>query len=136
MYSKDDKTKLSYTTEIRPAQTVLYLPNQGAYKVKEIQQHWQIFLEYPEKYGLIKADSMFMGEVIDDDDISPETIEKMRLVFSTAYTLFFSLLSMMFAHIWRKRHKLGPLEWVMRKLSNEWGEIGNGSFEIWIRNLI
>ncbi|MEO0895318.1 MAG: DUF418 domain-containing protein [Bacteroidota bacterium] len=38
--------------------------------------------------------------------------------FSLIYALVFSLLCMLFAEIWLRYKKAGPLEWIMRKLTN------------------
>lgn len=41
---------------------------------------------------------------------------KHSLGFTLSYTLIFWVLSMALAHIWRKRFKRGPVEWLMRKI--------------------
>lgn len=56
-----------------------------------------------------------MGFVIDEDltELGTYSIE-----FSVLYALGFSLFCMVFATIWLKYKKSGPIEWVMRKLTN------------------
>ncbi len=38
--------------------------------------------------------------------------------FSVTYALVFSLFCIVFAVIWRKHKKSGPLEWIMRKVTD------------------
>ncbi|WP_298539687.1 DUF418 domain-containing protein [uncultured Aquimarina sp.] len=52
-------------------------------------------------------------EVINSNKIGNYSIE-----FSVIYALGFSLLCILFAVIWRKYFKSGPLEWVMRKVTD------------------
>ncbi len=50
--------------------------------------------------------------------IDPNKIGNYSIDFSVGYALIFSLLCILFAVIWRKYKKHGPLEWVMRKLTD------------------
>lgn len=50
--------------------------------------------------------------------INPEKTGKYAISFSFLYALLFSLTCIIFAIIWTKFKKSGPLEWVMRKLTN------------------
>ncbi len=52
-------------------------------------------------------------EIIDPNKIGHYSVE-----FSVSYALVFSLLCIIFAVIWRKYKKHGPLEWVMRKVTD------------------
>jgi len=52
-------------------------------------------------------------EVIDPSKIGNYSIE-----FSVIYAIVFSLLCILFAVIWRKHKKMGPLEWIMRKVTD------------------
>ena len=56
---------------------------------------------------------MGVVEVIDPSKMGNYTIE-----FSVVYALIFSLGCVIFAVIWRKYKKTGPLEWIMRKITN------------------
>jgi uncharacterized protein len=44
-------------------------------------------------------------------------LENQNLSFAATTGIIFSLLSILFSHLWRKRYQRGPLEWVMRKLT-------------------
>lgn len=48
--------------------------------------------------------------------INPEKMGKYSIEFSIIYALIFSMLCILFAVIWTKHKKNGPLEWVMRKI--------------------
>ena len=50
--------------------------------------------------------------------INPTKIGNYSIEFSVGYAIVFSLLCILFAVIWRKYKKYGPLEWVMRKITN------------------
>lgn len=50
--------------------------------------------------------------------INPSNMEKYSVEFSVIYALVFSLFCIIFAVIWRKYKKSGPLEWVMRKVTD------------------
>jgi len=52
-------------------------------------------------------------EVIDPSKVGNYSIE-----FSVGYAILFSLLCILFAVMWRKYKKYGPLEWLMRKLTD------------------
>ncbi len=56
---------------------------------------------------------MGIVEITDYKDLG-----EFSLAFSIIYALAFSLLCILFAVIWLRYKKTGPLEWVMRKLSN------------------
>ncbi len=44
-------------------------------------------------------------------------LDNQSLSFAAVSGIIFSILSVIFAHLWRQRYKRGPLEWVMRKLT-------------------
>jgi uncharacterized membrane protein YeiB len=48
--------------------------------------------------------------------INPDKMGNYSIEFSVVYALVFSLLSMLFAVIWLRNRKTGPLEWVMYKI--------------------
>jgi uncharacterized membrane protein YeiB len=50
--------------------------------------------------------------------INPSKIGNYSIEFSVSYAIVFSLVCVLFAVVWRKYKKSGPLEWVMRKLTD------------------
>jgi uncharacterized membrane protein YeiB len=50
--------------------------------------------------------------------INPSKMGNYAIEFSVGYALLFSLLCILFAIIWRKYNNSGPLEWVMRKITD------------------
>lgn len=52
------------------------------------------------------------------EEINPEKMGKYPIDFTLPYALFFGVLCVIFAIIWKKYKKAGPLEWVMRKLTD------------------
>lgn len=50
--------------------------------------------------------------------INPSKMGKYSIEFSVIYALGFSLLCIVFAVIWRKYKKSGPIEWIMRKMTD------------------
>ncbi|TDQ24011.1 DUF418 domain-containing protein [Tenacibaculum caenipelagi] len=52
------------------------------------------------------------------DAINPGKLGLLSVEFSVGYAIVFSLLCILFAIIWLKYKKSGPLEWVFRKLTN------------------
>jgi uncharacterized membrane protein YeiB len=50
--------------------------------------------------------------------VNPSKIGNYTIQFSITYALIFSLLCVVFAVVWRKYKKQGPLEWIMRKVSD------------------
>jgi len=52
------------------------------------------------------------------EEINPSKMGKYTVEFSVIYALAFSLLCILFAIVWRKYKKSGPLEWIMRKLTD------------------
>jgi uncharacterized protein len=52
------------------------------------------------------------------ESINPSKMGKYSVEFSVIYALAFSLCCILFAVIWRKYKKYGPLEWVMRKVTD------------------
>jgi uncharacterized membrane protein YeiB len=50
--------------------------------------------------------------------INPSKMGNYAIEFSVGYALAFSLLCILFAIIWRKYNNSGPLEWVMRKITD------------------
>jgi len=51
------------------------------------------------------------------DIIAPNSLGTYSTMFSFAYACLFFLMCVVFAMIWTKNHKMGPLEWVMRKVA-------------------
>ena len=52
------------------------------------------------------------------EEIDPSKLGNYSIEFSIIYSLIFSLLCILFAVIWLKYKKSGPLEWVMRKMTD------------------
>lgn len=52
------------------------------------------------------------------DAINPDKLGQYSVEFSVGYAIVFSLLCILFAIIWLRYKKSGPLEWVFRKLTN------------------
>jgi uncharacterized membrane protein YeiB len=50
--------------------------------------------------------------------INPSKTYNYSVEFSVIYALLFSLLCMLFAVIWKKFYSAGPLEWLLRKITN------------------
>lgn len=50
------------------------------------------------------------------EEFGTRKLGEYSIEFSLTYALLFSLLSLIFAQVWLKYHKHGPLEWLMRKL--------------------
>jgi uncharacterized membrane protein YeiB len=50
--------------------------------------------------------------------INPSKMGKYTIEFSITYAILFSLLCILFAVIWKKHKKSGPLEWIMRKITD------------------
>lgn len=50
--------------------------------------------------------------------ISSKKLGEFSIEFTIIYALLFSLLCILFAHIWLRYMKFGPLEWFMRKLTD------------------
>jgi len=50
--------------------------------------------------------------------LNPDKMGNYSIQFSILYALFFSVISVVFAMIWTKHKKHGPLEWLMRKLTD------------------
>ncbi|MBI9031880.1 DUF418 domain-containing protein [bacterium] len=51
--------------------------------------------------------------------LNPSKMGNYSIEFSVGYALIFSFLSMLFANIWLKYKKEGPLEWVIKKIVNK-----------------
>ena len=49
--------------------------------------------------------------------IDPDMMGNYSIEFSFSYALAFSLICLVFAHFWGKKHMLGPLESLMRKIT-------------------
>lgn len=45
-------------------------------------------------------------------------LENQTLAFSLLFTIFFFVVSILFSVLWRRKYKRGPIEWVMRKITN------------------
>jgi uncharacterized membrane protein YeiB len=52
------------------------------------------------------------------EEINPSKMGKYPIDFTLPYAMFFGLLCVLFAVIWTKYKKSGPIEWVMRKLTD------------------
>ncbi|TXD50300.1 MULTISPECIES: DUF418 domain-containing protein [unclassified Polaribacter] len=52
------------------------------------------------------------------DAINPSKMGEYTIQFSLMYAIGFSLICILFAVIWRKYKKFGPLEWIMRKVTD------------------
>lgn len=52
------------------------------------------------------------------ETINPSKIGNYSIEFSFVYAFVFSTLCVLFAIIWRKYNKVGPLEWLMRKVTD------------------
>ncbi len=52
------------------------------------------------------------------ETVGPLKLGGYSIEFSVFYALVFSLLCILFAQIWLRYKKSGPLEWLMRKLTN------------------
>ena len=50
--------------------------------------------------------------------LNPSKMGNYSIEFSVGYALVFSLCCFIFAVLWRKYKKTGPLEWIMRKITN------------------
>ena len=50
--------------------------------------------------------------------IYPENIGNFSINFSITYALIFSLISILSSYFWLNYYKKGPLEWIMRKLTD------------------
>ncbi|CAL2080310.1 AraC family transcriptional regulator [Tenacibaculum sp. 190524A05c] len=63
--------KLEFTIEELPAFKILYLQYKGNYdNIKAIEQTWEKLVRYALKKKLFKDDTIIVGEVLDDDEIS------------------------------------------------------------------
>ncbi|WP_299159101.1 heparan-alpha-glucosaminide N-acetyltransferase domain-containing protein [uncultured Tenacibaculum sp.] len=49
---------------------------------------------------------------------APEKMGKYSITFSFIYALLFSISCIVFAYVWSKSKKQGPLEWLIRKITN------------------
>jgi uncharacterized protein len=52
------------------------------------------------------------------EELGGKKLGEYSITFSVSYAVLFSLLCVLFAVIWLKYKKSGPLEWIMRKLTN------------------
>lgn len=52
------------------------------------------------------------------EEVGSSKLGEYSIEFSVIYALLFSLFCILFANIWLKYKKSGPLEWIMRKLTN------------------
>ena len=50
--------------------------------------------------------------------INPSNMGEYSIEFSVIYALGFSLICILFAVVWKKHKESGPLEWIMRKLTD------------------
>ena len=63
--------KLEFTIEELPAFKILYLQYKGNYdNIKAIEQTWEKLVRYALKKKLFKDETIIVGEVLDDDEIS------------------------------------------------------------------
>ncbi len=64
---------LPFEIEYLPAFDFLCLEYRGAYEdIDAINKLWESFLEYTTQKNLVTEDSIFMAEILDDDDISEQ----------------------------------------------------------------
>lgn len=61
---------LQYRLETLSDLEVLYLPYHGPYEVSAIMQSWEVLWEYANKEKLIGAETLYFGEILDDEDIT------------------------------------------------------------------
>ena len=50
--------------------------------------------------------------------LNPENMGSYSITFSFTYALLFSFLCIVFAYLWTQKKEQGPLEWIIRKLTN------------------
>ncbi len=67
---KENTGNINYRLETLPDLKVLYLPYHGSYDIQAIDDCWLLLLEYAEKHKLLGDETLFLGEVIDDEDIA------------------------------------------------------------------
>ena len=67
---KEHTGHINYRVETLPDLKVLYLPYHGPYDIQAIDDCWLLLLEYAEKHQLLDDKTLFLGEVIDDEDIA------------------------------------------------------------------
>jgi len=65
--------QFEYKIEVLPDFEVLYIEYKGAYNnLKEINKTWAKILNYADKANIINDSSIFLAEIIDDDDITDD----------------------------------------------------------------
>lgn len=52
------------------------------------------------------------------EEFGPKKLGQYSIQFSIIYSLIFSLLCILFAQVWLRYKKVGPVEWIMRKLTD------------------
>ncbi|MEN7551088.1 AraC family transcriptional regulator [Rapidithrix thailandica] len=63
--------ELPFEIEELPVLEVLYLEYQGAYEnLKGIQDTWNQLIAYAHQQGLLTADTLYLAEILDDDEIT------------------------------------------------------------------
>jgi AraC family transcriptional regulator len=68
-----NRSKLQFEIEYLPAFEMLYLEYRGLYdNFKEIEKSWELLFDYSFKKNLLKDDSIFFAEMLDDNDISDQ----------------------------------------------------------------
>ena len=65
-----ESDKMKYREETIPELHVLYLPFEGEYQVKAIRESWNGLIEYAEKHNLLNDETLYLGEVLDDEEIT------------------------------------------------------------------
>mgnify|MGYP001101186439 CR=1 FL=1 len=64
--------KLEYQIKELPTKRILYLTHYGAYNSPGIEDCWEALLEYAHKQDLLLEDTQYLGEVLDDDEITKD----------------------------------------------------------------
>ncbi len=83
---------------------------EGCFMIDALTKTGQLSLTFYVAHVII---GMGIVEIIDPNKMGNYSIE-----FSIIYALVFSILCIIFAVVWMKYKKSGPLEWIMRKITN------------------
>jgi AraC family transcriptional regulator len=66
-----EREKLSFEIETLPQFEVLYLEHRGNYEnIKAVKETWKMLINYAVKKQLLTDDTIFFGEILDDNEIS------------------------------------------------------------------
>ncbi len=78
----DDREPLQYEIEYLPDFECLFLEYRGSHKdIPAIESTWDKLFAYVNKKGMVSNDSIFMTEVIDDNEISDDINFRFNLAF-------------------------------------------------------